>query len=116
MNIEELKIFLRLRESKVTGKKRNLGSKSILCYIKQYSLVKTVQDVEAQLKEKYSKKLELENHTLSDPFKIKTRWMEKEDDIAYWQIIPDIRILNFLMINSDITDLSDYKALKGEFF
>ena len=78
--------------------------------------MKTVQDVETQLREKYSKKLELENHTLPDPFKIKTRWMEKEDDIAYWQVIPGMRILNFLMINSGITDLSYYKTLKGEFF
>ena len=82
MNIEELKIFSRLRGLKVSGKKRNLGSKSILGYIKQCSLVKTVQDVEAQLKEKYSKKLELENHTLPNPFKLKTRWMEKEDEIV----------------------------------
>ena len=42
--------------------------------------------------------------------------MEEEDYIAYWQIKPDMRILNFLMINSDTTDLSDYKASKGEFF
>ena len=78
-------------------------------------LVKTTQEVEAQLKEEYSKKLELEYCTLSDPFKLETGWIE-EDGIAYWPIIPVTCILNFLMINSVITDLSDYKALKGYIF
>ena len=36
--IEEMKNFLWLRGLKVTGKKRNLSSKSILCYRKQYYL------------------------------------------------------------------------------
>ena len=39
--------------------------------------------------------------------------MEEKDGIAYWPIIRVMCILNFLMINSDITDLSDYKAWKG---
>ena len=40
--------------------------------------------------------------------------MEEEDGMAYWPIIPVMCILNFLMINSDITDLSGYnKASKG---
>ena len=65
------------------------------------------------LKEKYSKKLELENCTLPDSFKLETGWMEEEDGIAYWPIIPVKCILNFLMINNDITGMSDYKASKG---
>ena len=69
--------------------------------------------MEAQLKEDYSKKSELEKFILTDPFKLETGWTEEEDGIAYWPIIPVTRILNFLMINRDITDLSDYKASKG---
>ena len=75
--------------------------------------MKTSQKVETQLKEECSKKLELENCTLPDPFKLQTGWMEEEDGIAYWPIILVMCILNFLMISSDITDLSDYKASKG---
>ena len=36
------------------------------------TLVKTAQEVEAQLKEEHYKKLELENCTLPDPFKLET--------------------------------------------
>ena len=75
--------------------------------------MKTSQKVETQLKEKCSKKLELENCTLPDPFKLQTGWMEEEDGIAHWPIVLVMYILNFLMISSDITDLSDYKASKG---
>ena len=39
--------------------------------------------------------------------------MKEEDRIAYWPIIPVTCILNFLIINSDITDPSDHKASKG---
>ena len=45
--------------------------------------MKTAQEVEAQLKEEYSKKFELENCTLPDPFKLKTGWMEEKDGIGY---------------------------------
>ena len=69
--------------------------------------------MEAQRKEDYSKKFELEKCILTDPFKLETGWMEEEDGIAYWPIIPVTCILNFLMINRDITDLNDYKASKG---
>ena len=75
--------------------------------------MKTAQEAEAQLIEEYSKKLELENCTLPDPFKLETGWIKEEDGIAYWPIITVMCILNFLMINSDITDLSDYKTSKG---
>lgn len=57
--------------------------------------MKAVQEVEAQLKEENSKKLELENCTLPEPFKLKTGRMEREDGVAYWLIIPVMFILKF---------------------
>ena len=44
-------------------------------------LVKIAQEGQAQLKEEYPKKLELENCTLPDPFKLETGWMEEKDGI-----------------------------------
>ena len=77
----------------------------------------TAQEVETQLKEEYSKKLDLEYCTLSDPFKLDTGWVEEEkDEIAHWSIILVICILNFLIIKSDIMNLTDRKALKGYIF
>ena len=102
MKVEELKHFLRLGGFKLTRKKEILVARAFCAIKDNVTLVTTAQGVEAQLKEEYSKKLEL-----------KTIWMEDEEGIAYWLIIDVMCILNFLMINSDITELSDYKALKG---
>ena len=74
--------------------------------------MKTAQEVETQLKEEYCKMLEFEYRPLPHTLKLETDWME-EDGITYQPIITAMCILNFLMINSDIIDLSDYYALKG---
>ena len=94
-------------------KKETLVASAFCAIENNVTLVNTAEEVKAQLKEEYSKKLELENCNLPDPFKLETGWMEEEDGIGYWPIIPVMCILNFLMINSDITDLKDYKASKG---
>ena len=78
MKIEELKNFLRLRGLKVTGKKKILVATTFCATESIATLVKT-----AQLKEEYSKELELENCTLPDPFKLETGSMEEEDGITY---------------------------------
>ena len=70
MKTEELKNFVRLRGLKVTGKKKNLSCKNILSIKNKVILIKTTQEVEDQLKGEYFKKLELENCTLPDPFKL----------------------------------------------
>ena len=85
MKIEELKNFL--RGLKVTGKKEILVARAF-CAIENnnVTLVKTAQKLEAQLKEEYSKKLQLENCTLPDPFKLETGWMEEEDELHTGQL------------------------------
>ena len=61
MKIEELKNFLRLRGLKVTGKKEILVAGAFCAIENNVTLVKTAQEeVEAQLKEEYSEKLEFE--------------------------------------------------------
>ena len=52
-------------------------------------LVKIAQEGQAQLKKEYPKKLELENCTLLDPFKLENGWIKEEDGIVSWSIIPD---------------------------
>ena len=60
MKIEELKNFLRLRGLKVTGKKEILVAGAFCAIGNNVTLVKTAQEVEAQLKEEYSEKFEFE--------------------------------------------------------
>ena len=68
------------------------------------------------MKFKFSSKkniLEFENCALPDPFKLVTGRIEEEDGSTYSSIIAVMSVLNFLTINSDITDLSDHKSLNG---
>ena len=60
MKIEELRNFLRLRGLKVTEKKETLIAAAFCAIGNNVTLVKTAQEVEAQLKEENSEKLEFE--------------------------------------------------------
>ena len=72
--------------------------------------MKAAQEVEAQLKEENSKKLELENCTLPEPFKLKTGKGRRGCVLANYTCHVHSKVL---MINSDIINLSDYKPSKG---
>ena len=64
MKIEELKNFLHFTVTRVKSywkKKEILLARAFSAIKKNVTLVKTAQEVEAQLQEEYSKKLELEN-------------------------------------------------------
>ena len=86
MKIEKMKNFLRFQELKVTGKKEILVARAFCAVENNVTLVKAAQELESQLKEDYSKKLELESCTWPDPFKLENGWMEEENGIAYWQM------------------------------
>ena len=49
---------------------------------------------------------------MPDSLKLETSLIEERDGITYCPIALVMYMLNFLIINSDITDLSDYKASK----
>ena len=49
-----------------------------------------------------------------DPFKLNNGWLDEGEEIAYWPIVPTYYIkIQFLMIDSDVEDLSDYKGSKA---
>ena len=50
---------------------------------------------------------------IPDLFKLNNRWLDEEEGIAYWTIVPTNYIIQFLMIDSDVKDLSDYKLSKA---
>ena len=86
MKIEKMKNFLRFQVLKVTGKKEILVARAFCAVENNVTLVKAAQELELQLQEDYSKKIELENCTSPDPFKLESGWMEEEDRIVYWQM------------------------------
>ena len=113
MKAEELKNCLRLRGLKVTGKKVVLNARAFSAFENNVTVTKTAEEVEAELKQEYDGKLQLDGISIPDPFKLSNGWLDEEEGIAYWSIVPTYYILQFLMIDSDVEDLSDYKRSKA---
>ena len=113
MKAEELKNYLRLRGLKVTGKKAILVARAFSAFENNVAVIKTAEEVESDLKQEYDNKLKLEDIQLPDPFKLTTGWLDEEEGISCWPMIPTFYIIQFLMIDSEVEDLSDYKGSKA---
>ena len=113
MKVEELKVFLRLRALKVTGKKAVLVSRAFSAMENNVPIIKTAEEVETELINEYSSKLKVSGRIIPDPFKLTTGWKDEDEGIAFWPIIPTLYIIQFLMIDSEVEDLSDYKGCKA---
>ena len=113
MSAEELKNYLRLIGLKVTGKKDILVARSYAAFENGVAVVKTAEEVEVELKEEYENNLKLEDLQLPDPFKLTTGWRNEEEEISWWPIVPNFYIIQFLMIDSGVEDLCDYKGSKA---
>ena len=74
------------------------------------SVIKTAEEVQADLNQEYDDKLKLDEMNIPDPFKLNNGWLDEEERIAYWPIVPTYCIIQFLMIDSEVEDLSDYKG------
>ena len=46
---------------------------------------------------------------IPDTFKLNNEWLDEEEGIAYWPIVPTYYIIQFLMINNVVEDLNDSK-------
>ena len=113
MKIDELKSYLRLRGLKVSGKKAILVARAFAAHENNAPVVMTAEEVEAELKIEYDGKLKLPDMTLPDPFKLLIGWLDEEEGIAFWPMIPNFYIIQFLMLDSQVEDLNDYKGSKA---
>ena len=114
MRVDELKSFLRLRGLKVTGKKAILVARAFSAIENNVQIVKTAEEVEKELEIDYKEKLCINNTlTIPDPFRLNCGWFEEDEGVKFWPIIPTISVINILMIDSDVEDLSDYKGSKA---
>ena len=75
--------------------------------------VKTAVEVEAVLKNEYSKKLVVDGRKIPDPFKIPHRWQTEEEGMVFWPMIlyPNIFVFNPPELGSN--DLSYNKNCKA---
>lgn len=81
MKVEELKVFLRLRNLKITGKKEELVARVFADIEKKVQPVKGVAEIELELKKDYEKKFD--NRTIPDPFKIPHGWSDEAEGMAF---------------------------------
>ena len=109
----ELKDFLRLRGLKVTGKKCELVSRVFIAVENNVAILKTAEEIEGELSDEYSMKLTYGGTTFPDPFKEEGNWISEEEGIGLWPLIQTFYIIRFLMLDSVIEDLSDYKSSKA---
>ena len=116
LNMEELKNYLKIRGLKVTGRKKELVARVFNAQENDVKSVKTVVEVEAVLKNEYSKKLVVDDRKIPDPFKIPHGWQTEEEGIVFWPMILYPDIFSYLVFNpSELgsNDLSDYKNCKA---
>jgi len=113
MKVEELKTFLRLRGLRVSGKKSILVARAFSAVENNTQIIKTAEEVEETLSEEYNDKLNIGDRTIPDPFKLTTGWKDEDEGIAFWPMIPTFYIIQFLTIDSEVEDLSDYKGSKA---
>ena len=81
---EELKNYLCLRQVKVTRKKAVLVTRAFSASENNVALIKTAEEVQADLKEDYDDKLKLDEINIPDPFKLNNGRLDEDEGIAYW--------------------------------
>ena len=116
MKVDELKMFLRLRDLKVSGKKAELVAIVFAASENNVPLKKTAEEVESDLRDEYQAKLLINSDLLPDPNHLTSGWLNEEDGGIYsWPCIL-YAVFNFLSFHpSELgsSDLSDYKTSKA---
>ena len=77
LNMEELKNFFKIRGLKVTGRKKELVARVFNAQENDVKPVKTAVEVEAVLKNEYSKKLVVDDRKIPYPFQIPHGWQTR---------------------------------------
>ena len=116
MKVDELKMYLRLRGIRVTGKKAELVSRVFVASERNEQPIKTAAEVEKDLRDEYQAKLLHGEVLLSDPVHLLSGWLGEEEGIPFWPFITYPDIFNYLTFNpSELSssDLNDYKNSKA---
>ena len=114
LNMEELENYLKICGLKVIERKKELVARVFNAQENDVKPVKTEVEVEAVLKNEYSKKLVVDDRKIPDPFKIPHGWQAEEERI-FWLMILYPDIFSYFVFNpSELgsNDLSDYKNCK----
>ena len=117
MKVDELKMFLRLRDLKVSGKKAELVARVFAASENNVPLKKTAAEVESDLRDEYQAKLLINSDLLPDPNHLTSGWLNEEDggiySIGHVFCMPMLNFLSFHPGELGSSDLSDYKTSKA---
>ncbi|XP_065684344.1 uncharacterized protein LOC136096713 [Hydra vulgaris] len=109
MKVYKLKQYLRIRNLRVSGTKRESVARVFSAMEKIIEPVLTATEVVEKLKDEYQKKT-------CDPFILLDGWLSEEDSIKQWPMVLYPDIFNYLMFNpSELgsNDFNDYKNSKA---
>ena len=93
--------------------KKTTCFQSCLCFKNNVAVFKTAEELVTDMKQEYDDKLKLDEMNIPDAFKLNNGWLDEEEGIDYWPIAPRYYIIQFLMIDNDVEDLSNYKGYKA---
>ncbi len=117
LKVEELKIFLRLRGLKTTGKKQELVARAFVASENNVQIVMTAEQIQEEINKSYMDKLSVvDGVEIPDPFSLTEGWLDEENGVRYWPMTLYPEIFNFLAFHpSELAskDLSDYKTSKA---
>ena len=108
MKVDELKMYLRLRGIRVTGKKAELVSRVFVASERNEQPIKTAAEVEKDLWDEYQAKLLHGEVLLSDPVHLLSGWLGEEEGIPFWPFITYPDIFNYLRIRSPFITYVQY--------
>jgi len=113
MKVEELKMFLRLRNLKVSGKKVELVARVFSASEMNIQPVMNAAEVEEELMKEYENKLpKYGDVKIPDPLLLRSGWLTEDEGKSQWPsaMYPDIySYLKFHPNELSSSDLSDYK-------
>ena len=87
LRVEELKTYLKERGLKTSGRRVELVARVFAASENNVPVVKTAVEIEADLKQEYIKKLDIDGYGIPDPFSLEEGWLEEEEGRYLWSMV-----------------------------
>ncbi len=101
IKVDELKNFLHLRGLKVSGRKDELVARVFVAAENDVPVVKTAEEVQAEIAKEYGSNIVVEEELLPDPFAIVDGWLPENESVKSWPttLYPFLTFLPFTQVS-----------------
>ena len=96
MKAVEFKTVLSLRGLKVSGKREEHVARVFVATENDVPVLKTAQEVQAEIAENYVSKLRVEGALLPNSMSLVHGWLPEDEDVRFWPMTLYPDIFNFL--------------------